>query len=112
MSAPFEITKLTKDNGPLSKYIRLGEDGQPISDGSACKMSSGKAERLKCANLHVFAEAIHPMHSDQAIALGSLRPDLADEVYVVTQVRLKGWRMRMGPCPRLFACKNEGWGVS
>jgi len=88
MSASFEITKLTKDNGPLSKYIRLGEDGQPISDGSACKMSSGKGERLKCASLHAFAEVIHTMRSDQAIALGCLRPDLADEVYVVTQTQL------------------------
>ena len=44
---PFpEIVCLTKSNGPLTKRIRLDENGVLHSDGSACVMSHGGARRV------------------------------------------------------------------
>ena len=40
-----EITTLSKTGGPLTKRISLAPDGTLRSDGSACVMSSGIAQR-------------------------------------------------------------------
>jgi hypothetical protein len=44
-----EITILEKASGPLTKEVTLGDDGKLISDGSACTMWKGVANRLGCA---------------------------------------------------------------
>ena len=83
-----ELTRLTKIGGPLTKRIELSADGKLISDGSACIMSSGCAQRARFDRLDDVAQLIQSLGSHEAIALGSLRPDLPDQVEVTTQDRL------------------------
>ena len=83
-----EITKLASSVGPLTKRISLAEDGRLISDGSACVMAQGNAKRIRLATLDAFAENIARLQSNEAIALGALRPDLPDEVKIVTKAKL------------------------
>jgi hypothetical protein len=84
----FELTRWTKSDGPLTKSICLGSDGKIISDGSACVMSHGRAERVQVHDVSEFSELISGLNSNQAIALGMLRPGLADHVRVVTKRKL------------------------
>jgi hypothetical protein len=44
-----EITLFTKVDGVLTKRISLTKDGKPHSDGSACRMATGHARRLRLA---------------------------------------------------------------
>jgi hypothetical protein len=83
-----EITRLEKVGGPLTKSIRLSSDGGLISDGSACVMSRGRAQRVRLAGLGAVADLIQSLESHEAIALGSMRWDLPDHVRVVTQDQL------------------------
>ena len=83
-----ELTRLTKIGGPLTKRIELSADGKLISEGSACIMSSGCAQRVRFDRLDDVAQLIQSLGSHEAIALGSLRPDLPDQVEVTTQDRL------------------------
>jgi hypothetical protein len=85
-----ELTLFQKLDGPLTKRISLAKDGTIDSDGSACVMASGTAERLKFADAVEFAGVIAEMRSDQAIALGALRPDLPAKVQVVTKQKING----------------------
>jgi hypothetical protein len=41
-----EITSIAKTGGPLTKRISLAQDGSLKSDGSACVMTCGTAQRL------------------------------------------------------------------
>jgi hypothetical protein len=66
-----EITAFTKTGGPLTKRISLAADGSIISDGSACVMSRGTAQRIRIAGVKQLAELIERLDSDQAIALGA-----------------------------------------
>jgi hypothetical protein len=77
--APIEITVFTKSGGPLSKRISLNGDGTVKSDGSACVMMRGWARRTHLAGVHDLAELIDRLETSEAIALGRLRPDLANE---------------------------------
>lgn len=83
-----EITRLEKIGGPLTKRISLGEDGELISDGSACTMSSGRAKRVQMEGLGEVADLIDALSPQEAIALGRLRDDLPSLVDVTTQDRL------------------------
>ena len=85
-----EITILAKSDGPLTKRISLNEDGTLRSDGSACVMSSGTAERATFDSLAAFAACIDRLGQHQAIALGVLRDDLPDQVQIVTKAKLNG----------------------
>jgi hypothetical protein len=82
-----EITRLEKVGGPLTKRISLSSDGGLISDGSACLMSRGRAQRVRLA-LGEIADLIQSLGSHEAIALGSMRRDLSNYVRVVTQNQL------------------------
>jgi hypothetical protein len=86
---PIEITVFTKMGGPLTKRISLGSDGKMISDGSACVMSHGRAERARISNLTMLANVISGLRSDQAITLGALHADLPDTVQVATKAHLE-----------------------
>lgn len=90
MSTPIQITSFTKDNGPLTKRIAMGPDGNIISDGSACTMSRGNARRLQFNSLLEFGDWIRSRASNEALTLGVLRPDLPDVVEVVTKSKLNG----------------------
>ena len=84
-----EIVVFTKDGGPLTKRISL-VDGKVKSDGSACTMARGRARRTVISDLGQLATVIEGLSSNQAIALGSLRPDLPDEVAIVTKDQVNG----------------------
>ena len=83
-----ELVKFTKTGGPLTKKISLSPDGTLVSDGSACVMTHGTAERVKIAGIDELAALIGSLHPSQAIALGALRTDLPDRVEVTTKKRL------------------------
>lgn len=92
-----EITQLAKSSGPLTKSIRLSETGQMVTNGSACLMTVGTAQRMRLGGMHDFANAIHRMQNHQAIALGALDPALPDLVNVTTRKRLEELNGRAGP---------------
>ena len=85
-----ELTKFTKEDGPLTKKIFLFADGTLQKDGSACVMARGWAERVKVTSAGAFGRLIKDLASSQAIALGALRPDLPDRVEVTTKRMLDG----------------------
>jgi hypothetical protein len=89
MTSAFEIVSFTKSGGPLTKRISLNEDGSTKSDGSGCLMPSGTAVRTPIANITELAALISVLRPDQAIAIGALRADLANQVSVVTKDKLK-----------------------
>src|SRR5262249_33915167 len=89
-----ELTKFTKEGGPLTKKIFLFADGTLQKDGSACVMARGWAERVKVTSADAFGRLIKDLASSQAIALGALRPDLPDRVEVTTKRMLDGGGMR------------------
>ena len=81
----FCLTRLSKDGGALTKRIALARDGTVTSDGSACVMSRGIAERMHIDGVEQLASLIGELRSDQAIALGALRSDLPDQVEITTK---------------------------
>ena len=83
-----EITVFAKIGGPLTKHISLTKNGTFASDGSACVMGRGTARRVKLGSMQEFADLIEKLKSEEALALGVLRSDLADEVEVVTKERV------------------------
>ena len=87
--AIFEIVRFTKEGGPLTKKISLNADGSTTSDGSACIMPRGTADRIALANVDELASLVTGLRSDQALGLGALRSDLPDQVTVVTKNKQK-----------------------
>src|SRR5215471_19778624 len=98
-SSSVELTTFTKPSGPLTKRISLASDGTLRSDGSACIMSEGSAQRTRFADLAAFAEHIASMAPHEAIALGVLRDGLPDQVQIATKKALNGTSY----CPDLIA---------
>ena len=90
MKPPLEIelTRLTKDGGPLTKKIFVSPDGTLVKDSSACVMAHGTAERVRVAGVDALSALIEDLTPSQAIALGTLRTDLPDKVEVTTKKRL------------------------
>jgi hypothetical protein len=85
-----EITVFIKSGGPLTKRISLAPDGALKSDGSACVMANGTARRASIASVIDLGSLIEGLKSNEAIALGSLRDGLADQVEVVPKRKLNG----------------------
>jgi hypothetical protein len=83
-----EITVLEKNGGPLTKRISLSPDGKVKSDGSACIMAQGSAHRMQVSDVGDLAGLIEHVQSNQALALGMLRPGLPDRVTIVTKRKL------------------------
>jgi hypothetical protein len=83
-----EITLLESSVGPLTKRIHLSPEGKLISDGSACIMSRGEARRMVLPDIEAFAYLITNLQTNQAIALGALRPGLPNVVQVTTKASL------------------------
>jgi hypothetical protein len=88
MRVVIEITRLAKTGGPLTKQISLKPDGTMLSDGSACIMSRGHAQRVRFNDLGGFADLIQSLEPHEAVALGASRSDLPEHVRVTTQDRL------------------------
>jgi hypothetical protein len=88
-AAPLEIelTRLTKIGGPLTKQISLSPDGTLVKDAAACVMRHGTAERVR-VTVHALGTLIEDLAPSQALALGTLRPDLPDRVEVTTKKTL------------------------
>lgn len=80
----FTITLLTKAGGPLTKRIYLADNGELVSDGSACVMGRGRAERVHLHGLGDLATLIGALDCTQAIALGALRSDQPGDVEIIT----------------------------
>ena len=57
-----ELTKLTKQGGPLTKKISLAPDGTLVKDDSACKMARGTAERIKITSVEALGALIHDLN--------------------------------------------------
>jgi len=87
-----QLTRFTKSFGPLTKRISLAADGSVNSEGSACIMAQGLAERLDIADVRELAAVIEQLRADQAIALGALRAGLPDTVRIITKRNLNGSR--------------------
>jgi hypothetical protein len=84
----FEITGFTKDNGLLTKKIGLSDDGRIRSDSSQCLLARGVAWRYLVDSLTAFADFItNNIASNEAIALGVLRPGLPESARVFTKHR-------------------------
>jgi hypothetical protein len=84
----FELTGFTNANGPLTKRISLAPDGTVKSNGDACLMTRGEAQRVHVADVGALARVIEQMCSNQALALGALRQDLPNKVEIVTKKQL------------------------
>jgi DNA polymerase bacteriophage-type len=85
-----EITVFTRTDGPLTKRIHLDDAGRVISDGGACRMARGRAQRVRIGSMSELAALITSLRSNDALALGALRTDLPEEVEVVTANKLNG----------------------
>lgn len=79
-----ELTAFKKfGDGVLSKVITKGPDGKPVSDGSACRMGSGRAYRRRIKrSFMAFAEFLGRCGPKFAIALGSMSDDKGDSVEI------------------------------
>src|SRR5258705_12285122 len=85
-----ELTSFTKSGGPLTKRIELDASGRAKSDGSGCIMTVGVAQRAPISCVAHLGELIAGLKSNQAIALGSLRPGLPDKVRIATKRAING----------------------
>ena len=86
-----EITLIKKsDTNPvMSKRIFLNEQGKVCSDGSQCLMAQGTATRATTETAADLAKHIMACGTEQAIALGALRADLANPAKITTLAKLK-----------------------
>jgi hypothetical protein len=73
----------------MSKRIFLDDTGKVRSDGSNCLMVRGAAARATAATAGDLATLIMSCRSDQAIALGALKPGLPDWAAITTDNKLK-----------------------
>jgi hypothetical protein len=86
----FELTILAKTGGPLTKQISLNAEGFLKSDGSACVMSSGIADRFAFDGAGDLAERIGRLAPSEALAAGRIKKGLPDRVEVTTKHKLNG----------------------
>jgi len=82
------MTLFHKGNGPLTKRIRLDKNGHVVSDGSACIMGAGTAERVRLDGVHDLAALIDACTDRDALGLGALRPDLPDRCAITIKRKL------------------------
>ena len=85
-----EITLFKKSAGVLSKTIAAAVDGSPVSDGSACRMSSGEAKRIPLpGGAQALADLIDNMAPNEALSLGRLVSGVGKSAPVTTVSRLR-----------------------
>jgi hypothetical protein len=83
MSAPVELTKITKDSGAVTKLIHLNPDGSIGNDSSRCAIGKGRMTRLHLPDWRDFKEMLEATPRNTAYALGVMRPGLPDSVPLV-----------------------------
>jgi hypothetical protein len=54
MSAPVELTKITKDSGAVTKLIHLNPDGSIGNDSSRCAIGKVRMTRLHLPDWRYF----------------------------------------------------------
>ena len=86
-------------NTTLSKHIQIDPSGGLVK-GPTRPLSEGHAYRQPLDSLEAFADLLAGMPSNQALALGRLRSDLADTVQIVTKARLDELK---GEAPNVIA---------
>ena len=71
------ITQFTKppQDGVMTKAIKLGPDGKPAPDGSACRMWRGEAQTFWLEDARALAAIIATCTKQQALAFGSIKPE-------------------------------------
>jgi hypothetical protein len=84
-----EITVFATKTGRLTKRIELADDGS-LAVTPAAAMASGSARRAAVANVHELVEVIEGLGHNEALALGTIRPDLPEQVKVVTKNKVDG----------------------
>jgi hypothetical protein len=84
-----EITVLKKQGGVLTKRIRLNDGGHVVSDGSACLMTRGTAQRVEVRDVFAFRDLINGCEPDEALALGHLRAELPQQVKIATAAAIE-----------------------
>jgi hypothetical protein len=75
----------------MTKFIKLGKDGRPVSDGSSCFMVEGTAETVTLNDAAALAAMIGSCRSPQALSLGVVKPEYqngATPIPVVTKAAL------------------------
>lgn len=87
-----QITLITKRDDPplMSKRIFLDNVGKVKSDGSECRMVTGKAARAFVGSARGLARIIASCRSNQAIALGAMKAELPKSVAVTIPDKLAG----------------------
>jgi len=85
-----EITLFAKSGGPLTKKISLDSNGGISSDASHCFMTCGAASRTTIEDVNELGALMHDMLNNNALALGSLRAGLPNQVNIVTKHSLNG----------------------
>jgi hypothetical protein len=85
------ITVFKKHGGALSKRLHLNANGTLENDSSECRMAVGTAISAALNSIEDFADYIASFPSDVALALGSLKEELAQDetIAVVTKRRLR-----------------------
>jgi hypothetical protein len=79
----------TNTHGALTKQFRLDANGNLVkTDGG--QMVAGTAQRIAIGDAQALADLIGALSSDQALALGSMRPDLPAQATVATKKALNG----------------------
>jgi hypothetical protein len=73
----------------MSKRIFLDAQGKVCSDGSQCLMAQGTATRAAAETAADLAKHIMACGTEQAIALGALRADLANPAKITTLAKMK-----------------------
>jgi hypothetical protein len=86
----FELTGFAKNNGYLTKEIRLASDGSVQCDSSNCVIAAGQAKRVRFDRMSEFAEGIGEMAPNCALSLGVMVDGVADITRVTTRRRLNG----------------------
>jgi hypothetical protein len=83
-----ELTKFKKAGGPLTKRIYLDDDGRVKSDGSACVMAQGTAERVFIHDsMQDLADLINGLSENEALALGRIKAGFDDKVRIVVKAK-------------------------
>ena len=104
----FQVLVVTKHSGPLVKRVSL-VDGKLKSDGSACRMSCGTARQVT-VTLQEFGALLVNLEHNQAIALGSLRDGLPDQVRLETKQSERTTRFPEGSSrPLDLICRSEDY---
>ena len=113
MSIHFTI--IESNTGAITKMISRQPDGDVLSDGSACRVIRGTAQRRLVADAAEFANLIGTMPANTAVVMGQLRADLPDTVDVVPAATLA--RITPQAAPTIsrtqefltYAAKTSAW---